>query len=84
MWDRASDQTRPVPTSSRAIAQYRKDSTMFTVSQTAINAVVRDIQEMQQTGVVPDYIQQFYASRPDRQEPEEEPAQEAQVEMMQV
>ena len=45
---------------------------MFTVSQTAINAVIRDIQEMQETGVVPEYVKRFNESRPDWQETEEE------------
>jgi hypothetical protein len=49
---------------------------MITVSQTAINAVVRDIQAMQETGVVPEYVQQFWASRSEEETEEEQDEQE--------
>jgi hypothetical protein len=45
---------------------------MFTVSQTVLNAVVRDIQEKQEAGVTPDYELRFYAARPEWFDSQEE------------
>jgi hypothetical protein len=38
---------------------------MILVSQSAIEAVVRDIKHMQETGEVPEYVQRFWADRSD-------------------
>jgi hypothetical protein len=45
---------------------------MFIVSQTAIESVIRDIRIMQETGVIPDYVQSFFASRSEEDEQESE------------